>query len=130
MSSPAHVPVDRGPLASLDTGRPSRIEDCSLDETVQFVLPRRALATIDPIAIIAEARRDGVTQRRIGVDERGAGATEMHVTCGFTMAVRVVRAIERAESLAATRCDRALAADLAAANQSVITALGSRVQRA
>jgi hypothetical protein len=96
---------------------------------VQFLLPRRALAAIDPIAIIAEARRDGVEHRRIGVDDRGAGVTEAHLTCGFTMAVRVVRAIERAETVAKSSCDATLTVDLAAANHSAITSLGSRVRR-
>jgi hypothetical protein len=81
------------------------------------------------MAIIAEARRDGVDPVRIGVDDRGASASETHLTCGFTMAVRVVRAIERAGVVAAEQCDDRLAADLAVANQSAIAALGSRVRR-
>jgi hypothetical protein len=107
----------------------SGVDDFSPNEPVHFVLPRRALAAIHPMAIIAEARRDGVDPVRIGVDDRGASASETHLTCGFTMAVRVVRAIERAGVVAAEQCDDRLAADLAVANQSAIAALGSRVRR-
>jgi hypothetical protein len=107
----------------------SAVDGFSPNEPVHFVLPRRALAAINPMAIIAEARRDGVDPVRIGVDDRGASASETHLTCGFTMAVRVVRAIERAGFVAAEQCDDRLAADLAVANQSAIAALGSRVRR-
>ena len=127
MSSPAQVSLDEAPLTWPDTDRASAIDDRSPDEMVQFLLPRRALAAIDPIAIIAEARRDGVSRRRIWVSDRGAGATEVHLACGFTMAVRVVRAIERADAVAASRCDATLLKDLAAANHAAMAALGSRV---
>jgi hypothetical protein len=129
MSNPAPLLVEQAPLAYVDTDRKSVIEDRSSNETIHFLLPRRVLALIDPIAIIAAARRDGVGQVRIGVDDRGATATETRLTCGFTMAVRVVRAIEQSAAIAADKGDGPLEADLAVANQSVITALGSRVRR-
>ena len=128
MSNPAPLPVEQALVCS-ETDKVSAVDDRSSNEPVQFVLPRRALAAINPMAIIAEARRDGVDPVRIGVDDRGASASETHLTCGFTMAVRVVRAIERAGAVAAEKCDGQLAADLALANQSAITALGSRVRR-
>ena len=129
MSNPAPLPVEQGPLVCSETDKVSAVDDRSSNEPVQFVLPRRALAAINPMTIIAEARRDGVDPVRIGVDDRGASASETHLTCGFTMAVRVVRAIERAGAVATEKCDGQLAADLALANQSAITALGSRVRR-
>ena len=129
MSNPAPLPVEQVPLICSEADKESAADDFAPNEPVQFVLPRRALAAINPMAIIAEARRDGVNPVRIGVDDQGADATETHLTCGFTMAVRVVRAIERAVAIAADKCDGQLAADLAAANQSAITALGSRVRR-
>jgi len=129
MSNPAPLPVGQGQLVCCDTDKVSAADDFAPNEPVQFVLPRRALAAINPMAIIAEARRDGVNPVRIGVDDRGASAGEAHVTCGFTMAVRLVRAIEQAGALAAEKGDGPLAADLAIANQSAIAALGSRVRR-
>jgi hypothetical protein len=129
MSNPAPLPVEQGPLVCSESDKESAVDDFSPNEPVQFLLPRRALAAINPMAIIAEARRDGVNSVRIGVDDRGARASETRLTCGFTMAVRVVRAIERAGALAAEKCDGPLAADLAIANQSAIAALGSRVRR-
>src|SRR5580765_4840350 len=109
MSNPAPLPVEQGPLVCSESDKESA-DDFSLNEPVQFLLPRRALAAINPMAIIAEARRDGVNSVRIGVDDRGARASETRLTCGFTMAVRVVRAIERAGALAAEKCDGPLAA--------------------
>ena len=129
MSNPAPLPAEQGPVVCSDTDKVSAADDFVPNEPVQLVLPRRALAAIDPIAIIAEARRDGVNPVRIGVDDRGASASEVHLTCGFTMAVRVVRAIERAGAVAADKCDGPLVADLAAANDAVRAALGSRVRR-
>ena len=129
MSNPAPLPAEQGSLVRSETDKVSAVDDFSPNEPVHFVLPRRALAAINPMAIIAEARRDGVDPVRIGVDDRGASASETHLTCGFTMAVRVVRAIERAGVVAAEQCDDRLAADLAVANQSAIAALGSRVRR-
>ncbi len=129
MSNPAPLPVEQRPLVCSDTDKESVVDDSSPNETVHFLLPRRALAAINPMAIVAEARRDGVNPVRIGVDDRGATASETRLTCGFTMAVRVVRAIERAGAIAAEKCDRPLAADLAVATHSAITALGSRVRR-
>ena len=129
MSNPAPLLIEQAPLSYVDTDGESVVEDRSSNETIHFLLPRRVLAIIDPIAIIAAARRDGVSQVRIGVDDRGATANETRLTCGFTMAVRVVRAIERSAAVAAENCDGALVGDLAVANHSVITALGSRVRR-
>lgn len=130
MWNAAQLPAEPEPHRCFATGSEPSIDDRSLNETVHFVLPRRALAAIDPIAIVAEARRDGINGRRMGVDDRGAGVDETHLTCGFTMAVRVVHAIERAEALAARQSDVPLALALASASRSAITALGSRVQRA
>ncbi len=129
MSNPAPLSVEQARLVYSETDKESASDDLVPNEPVQFVLPRRALAAINPMAIIAEARRDGVDPVRIGVDDRGASASETHLTCGFTMAVRVVRAIERAGTVAVEKCDGPLAADLAVANQAAITALGSRVRR-
>jgi hypothetical protein len=129
MSNPAPLPIEQRPLGRSDSDKESAVDDFSPNETVHFLLPRRALAAIDPMAIIAEARRDGVNPVRIGVDDRGASAGETHLSCGFTMAVRVVRALERAGAIAAEKCDGPLVTDLAVANHSAITALGSRVRR-
>ena len=129
MSNPAPLPIEQRPLARSDSDKESAVDDFSPNETVQFLLPRRALAAINPMAIIAEARRDGVNPVRIDVDDRGASAGETHLSCGFTMAVRVARAIERAGTVAAEKCDGPLGVDLAVATHSAITALGSRVRR-
>ncbi len=129
MSNPAQLPVDHGQLARFDSDKESVADALPPNEEVQFLLPRRALAAVNLMAIVAEARRDGVYPVRIDVDDRGATAGETHLTCGFTMAVRLVRAIERAGATAAEKCDGPLTADLAVANHSAITALGSRVRR-
>jgi hypothetical protein len=82
MSNPAPLPAEQGPLVRSRTDKVSGVDDFSPNEPVHFVLPRRALAAIHPMAIIAEARRDGVDPVRIGVDDRGASASETHLTCG------------------------------------------------
>ena len=95
-------------------------------EIVSFVIPEHALAAIDPIAIIGEARRAGVSGLRIGVNDRGASASESSVTCGVVMAVRLVQAIERASTIAANKCDDVLSSDLAVAYREARNALGTR----
>jgi hypothetical protein len=99
-------------------------------EIVHFVVPGRALAAIDPMAIIGEARRAGINGLRIGVRDRGADASEIGLTCGILMAFRVVQAIQRAATVAADRCDETLSSDLAVANREALNALGLRARTA
>jgi hypothetical protein len=105
-------------------------EQVAREEIVHFVVPKRALAAIDPMAIVGEARRAGVSRLRIGVNDRGANAGQTGLTCGVVMAFRVVQAIQRAATVAADGCDDMLSSDLAVANREALNALGTRAPMA
>ena len=107
--------------------QPAR-DETALCATVQFVLPRRALAAINPLAIIAKARRDGVENVRLRVTD-GARADEIRLTCRVLMAMRVLESIEHTATLAVNECDLSLISDLAEASREAAHAIDARVER-
>jgi hypothetical protein len=96
---------------------------------VHFLVPRSALAAINPLAIVGEARRAGVHGLRITMNDRGASASETRLTCEVVMALRVVQAIERAAVLAADKRDDPLSLDLAVANREATNAIDALMTR-
>src|SRR5262249_32728920 len=59
------------------------------------------LASIDLMAIVGQARRDGLHRPRIAVYDAGPSVGRVRLTCPAIIAVRIQRALERAPAFTA-----------------------------
>ena len=76
-------------------------EERPRDEVVQLEIALTALASIDLMAIVGQARRDGLHRPRIAVYDAGPSVDRVRLTCPAIMAVRIQLALDRAPAFTA-----------------------------
>ena len=91
-------------------------------EVAQFVIPRTAFAAINPAAVQAQARADGLARSTIEANAKNAGGNKIRLTCRVVMARRVIESLDAAIQLAERRHDANTVEDLQIARAAALDA--------